>query len=77
LARRYNHDVTKLIHSNAVDIPDVLRSLPAGAYVIESADDVLSDEEERGIAEALDAIRSGRGVDPSAVKDALSARLSK
>jgi hypothetical protein len=69
--------VTKVIHWNGVDIPDELRSLPAGDYVIESADDVLSDEEERGIAEALAAIRSGRGVDHSAVKDALSARLSK
>ena len=52
--------MTKLIHWNGVDIPDELRSLPAGTYVLESTDDALTEDEERGIAEALAAIRAGR-----------------
>jgi hypothetical protein len=69
--------VTKLIHWNGVDIPEELRSLPAGAYVIESAEDALSEDEERGIVEALEAVRNGRGVPHEAARDVIASRLPK
>ena len=69
--------MTKLIHWNGVDIPDELRSLPAGTYVIESADDTLSEDEERGIIEALEAVRTGRGVTHASARDALLGCLAK
>jgi hypothetical protein len=69
--------VTKLIHWNGIDIPDELRSLPAGTYVIESADDALSEDEERGIVEALEAVRAGRSIDHASARDALRGRLTK
>ena len=69
--------MTKLIHWNGIDIPDELRSLPAGTYVIESADDALSADEERGLVEALEAVRNGRGIDHATARDALLARLPK
>lgn len=77
LAKHYYCEVTKLIHWNGIDLPDELRTLPAGTYLIESAEDALSDDEERGLVEALDAIRAGRGVDQSSARDALLARLRK
>ena len=69
--------MTKLIHWNGVDIPDELRSLPAGTYVIESAEDALSADEERGLVEAMEAIRNGRGVDHASARDVLVGRLPK
>lgn len=69
--------MTKLIHWNGVDIPEELRALPAGTYVIESTDDALSADEERGIIEALEAVRGGRGVAHASARDALLARLPK
>lgn len=69
--------MTKLIHWNGVDIPDELRSLPAGTYVLESADDTLTPDEERGLIAALDSIRAGRGVDHESAREALHARTRK
>ena len=50
---------------NGRDLPDGLRSLPAGRYVVESIEEapVLSAEEDAGLEAAIDSIRSGRGVD--------------
>lgn len=53
------------------------RSLSAGTYVIESAEDALSEDEERGIVEALEAVRNGHGVTHEAARDALVGRLTK
>jgi len=45
-------------------LPEELRSLPAGRYVVEPIDDAppLSAEEEAGIDAALDSLRRGEGV---------------
>jgi hypothetical protein len=46
---------------NGRDVPEELHSLPAGRYVVESVDEIptLTDEEEKGLAAALDAARRG------------------
>lgn len=44
------------------DVPDALRALPAGKYIIQRADQPLSNEEEEGLITALESIREGKGV---------------
>jgi hypothetical protein len=50
----------RVLEWNGRDVPEELRSLPAGRYVVESVDEIptLTDEEE-GLAAALDAARRG------------------
>ena len=45
------------------DIPEELRELPAGTYVVEAVDQApsLTADEERGIAQALASLRAGKG----------------
>jgi hypothetical protein len=45
-------------------LPEGLRALPRGRYVLESVDDALepTDDHEAGIHAALDSLRAGRGV---------------
>lgn len=47
--------IPQKLHWNGSDLPDTLRDLPPGNYVIESVDDVpaLSIEEDAGIEAAL------------------------
>ncbi len=51
----------RILEWNGRDVPDELRSLPAGRYVVEPVDEVpqLTEEEEKGLADALDAAGSG------------------
>jgi len=53
-----------LIHWDGTHVPDGLRRLPPGSYAIESIEQVpsLTDEEERGIAEALSQLDAGKGL---------------
>ncbi|MEO8845000.1 MAG: hypothetical protein ABI591_22480 [Kofleriaceae bacterium] len=56
-----------MLHWNGTDIPDELRELPAGTYVVEAVDgaSALTPDEDRGLAEALGSLqaREGRTVD--------------
>lgn len=61
LARATLSAVT-IIDWNGADIPAELRSLPAGKYVIQRADDALTPDEEVGLIEALESLRAGEGV---------------
>ena len=49
---------------NGRELPDELRQLPEGRYVIEPVDDapVLTEAEEEGIELALASVREGKGV---------------
>lgn len=60
---------------NGKDLPDELRQLPEGRYVIESLDavPVLTLEEERGLEEALKELDRGEGVDLENVRADLAA----
>jgi hypothetical protein len=51
-------------------VPDELRALPAGTYVVQPAEELttLSPEEEAGLAAALESVRSGKGIEHEAVR---------
>jgi hypothetical protein len=53
-----------VVHWNGEDLPDQLRELPAGRYLIASLDemDELSPEEDVGLNAALASVREGRTV---------------
>jgi hypothetical protein len=59
-----------VIHWNATDLPEALRSLPAGDYVVApvEAELILTPEEEEGLIEALASLRAGRGVEHEQVR---------
>jgi hypothetical protein len=58
-----------VLHWNGKDVPQELRSLPEGRYVVDAVDAApdLSPDEEAGLEVALESLRQGRGVDASAV----------
>ncbi|HEY2730214.1 MAG TPA: hypothetical protein VGK52_09750 [Polyangia bacterium] len=51
-------------------MPEELRELPSGRYVLEPVDDVpeLTDEEEAGIHAAIESVRAGKGVSVESAK---------
>jgi hypothetical protein len=60
----------KVIHWNGGDLPEELRDLPAGTYVVQRADELteLTAEEEEGLAAALESLNAGHGVDHEDVR---------
>lgn len=58
---RYTPRVT-IIDWNEADLPEQLRALPAGKYVIERADVALTPEEELGLIKALESVQAGNAV---------------
>lgn len=75
-AARYTNGVT-IIDWNGADVPAGLRGLPAGKYVIQRADDVLTPDEEQGLITALESLRAGEGVDHDAVRERLLQRAQR
>ena len=59
-----------IIEWNGSDIPEALRDLPAGRYVVEPVDEVgsLSAEEEDGLVQALASLREGRELEHDQVR---------
>jgi hypothetical protein len=59
-----------VIDWNGSDIPEALRRLPAGRYVVEPLDEPpsLSPDEEEGIIRALESLRAGHGLDHEQVR---------
>lgn len=53
----------RVLHWNGKDVPEELRELPAGAYVVEAVDKAppLTSDEERGLEQALASLRAGKG----------------
>ncbi len=64
---------------NGNDLPEELRALPAGRYVIEPVDELppLIPDEDAGIQTALDALRRGEGVGSAEVQRRLDAVLKR
>jgi len=58
-----------VLHWNGKDVPQELRELPEGRYVVDAVDlaPELSGEEEAGLEAGLESLRQGRGVDATAV----------
>ena len=66
----------RVVTWNGKDVPDELRELPAGRYVVEAIDDeapLLSPEEEAGIETALESYRQGRVVDAARARQIIDA----
>jgi len=66
-----------VIHWNGTDLPEALRILPAGDYVVApvEATPLLSPEEEEGLIEALASPRAGHGVDHEQVRSRVLKRF--
>jgi methionine salvage enolase-phosphatase E1 len=64
---------------NGVDVPDELRELPKGRYVVVALDDApeLDAAQEAGLEAALAAVRDGRGVPLEDARDRVMARLGR
>jgi len=58
-------------------LPDELRLLPPGTYIVTFVEDIhkLTPEEEAGILEAMDDVEAGRGIPYEEVMRELRARL--
>lgn len=69
----------RVLHWNGKDIPDELRELPAGTYVVEAVDEApaLSSDEEQGIAQALASLRAGQGRTTEQVRQRIDSLLRK
>jgi hypothetical protein len=59
-----------VIDWNGTEVPEALRHLPAGRYVVEPLDDApsLSADEEEGIIQALTSLREGLGLEHEQVR---------
>lgn len=53
----------RVLHWNGKDVPDELRALPAGTYVVEAVGEIseLTQEEDEGLGRALASLRAGKG----------------
>jgi hypothetical protein len=69
--------VVIIIDWNGADIPAELRSLPAGKYVIQRADDALTPDEEQGLIAALESLRAGKGVPHDEARERLLQRARR
>lgn len=67
-----------IINWNGSDLPEALRHLPAGRYVMEPLNEslALSPEEEEGLIQALESLRAGRGVDHEQVRARVLKRVA-
>ena len=68
-----------VLHWNGRDIPQELRSLPEGRYVVDAVDaaPLLSPDEEAGLDAALESLRQGRGVEADTVFHRIEGRLRR
>jgi hypothetical protein len=68
-----------VLHWNGKDIPQELRSLPEGRYVLEPIDvaPLLSPDEDAGLEKALGSLRQGQGVEAGTVFQRMEERLHR
>lgn len=71
--------MVRVLRWNGKDLPDELRHLPPGDYVLEPVEDVppLTEEEEEGIRRALASRDAGRVVDHDDVRRSVNAILKR
>ncbi len=71
--------MARVLHWNGKDVPEQLRDLPAGRYVVESLDDVpeLTEDEEEGLRQALTSLREGQGRTVDEVRRSIDATLER
>ena len=63
--------MTRIMTWDGKSVPEELRELPVGKYVVESIDEapVLSSDEEAGLNASLISLRRGDRVDPATLRD--------
>lgn len=71
--------MARVLRWNGKDLPEELRYLPPGDYVVEPVEDVppLTEEEEEGIRRALASRDAGRVVDHDDVRRSVNAILKR
>lgn len=71
--------MSRVVYWNGTDLPDELRDLPVGRYVVESADEApdLTDEEEEGLHQALASLRRGEGRSADQVRATIDSVLRR
>ena len=71
--------MNRLLEWNGEDLPEGLRELPPGRYVVEAVDEVpaLTADEEAGLEEALTSLRQGRGVSAGDVRRRAEAAIRR
>jgi len=54
---------SRVLHWNGTDIPEELRELPTGTYVVEAVESALelSPQDDLGLSEALASLKAGEG----------------
>ena len=69
----------RVLHWNGKDIPEELRELPAGTYVVEAVDSApaLTPDEDQGLAEALASLRAGEGRTVEQVRQTIDSILRR
>lgn len=69
----------RVLHWNGKDLPEELRELPAGTYVVEAVDTApaLLPDEDQGLADALAALRAGEGRTVEQVRKTISSILRR
>jgi hypothetical protein len=67
----------RVLHWNRKDMPEELRELPAGTYVVEAVDETpsLTSEEQQGVAQALSSLRAGKGRTADQVRQTIDSIL--
>ena len=71
--------MSTIVRWNGTDLPEELRDLPAGRYVVESIDDVppLTLDEDAGLQLALDELAHEGGVDDAEAQRRITAPLRR
>lgn len=76
---RYLQRMSRIVDWNGKDVPEGLRELPAGRYVLESVDEApeLTQEQEEGLRMALASLEAGEGQGLEEVRRHLTGILSR
>ena len=71
--------MTRVVDWNGKDVPDGLRSLPPGRYVVEPVEEAppLTPDEEEGIRQAIRSLEAGQGRSLVQVRNTITAALKR
>lgn len=68
----------RVLRWNGQDLPDELRELPAGTYIVEAVDaPLLTPDEDEGLERALASLRAGKGRSVEQVRQSIASVLDR